>query len=314
MIRSARASRDKAPASEGVTGCPTNRMRAGHWGTLGPRGWRAAPLPLGPQENLIDSIVDVDIADAQVARGVSIKVLPGNAPMVLVQYRVPIASSREFAGARHGHAGYGHIATNVRSGIVTVQPPGPLGIINARLRPEAAPRFLGDCVGAFANVKIGLADLLKRQAVSALEDAVAMARTSAERIALVTRFLNAHLREADPDPLVTHAAKRLRLSPTLRIRPLAKELNVSERSLCRRFRAVFGVSPKEFARSARLEKVLAARASGLTWAQVSYACGFADQPHMIHDTRAILGSSPEQILRPEPAEKAAGDQGALYFW
>jgi AraC-like DNA-binding protein len=107
----------------------------------------------------------------------------------------------------------------------------------------------------------------------------------------VTDFLRANLRERDPDPLVSWAAEQLRHNP-VRIRLLATELGISERHLSRRFRAIFGISPKEFARTARLEKVLAARAAGLAWADLSYACGFADQAHMINDTRAILGTSP----------------------
>lgn len=319
MMRDARACREDAPASTaGARDFPANSMPAGHWRTVGPTGALEAHGRLGPQEDLIDAIADIDVADAGAARRLHLKVFPGNAPMVLVQYRDLIGSGREFAGIRHSHPRYGHIATNVRSGVVTVQPSGAIGLIAIRLKPEAAPRFLHGSMGAFANAKIGLADMLKRHAVCTLEDQVAQARTSAERVALVTHFLHKHLRQSDPDPLVSHAAKHLRVSPTLRIGPLARELGISERGFSRRFRAVFGVSPKEFARSARLEQVLAARASGLAWADVSCACGFTDQAHMINDTRAILGASPERVLRAgAPGQTngpSAAGQTSLLFW
>jgi AraC-like DNA-binding protein len=171
---------------------------------------------------------------------------------------------------------------------------------------------------AFSNAKIGLSDILERCAISVLEEQVAGARTSIERIGLVTNFLRANLRERDPDPLVSHAAKRLRHSPLFRIRPLAAELGISERHLSRRFHAIFGISPKEFARMARLERVLAARTAGLAWASLSYACGFADQAHMINDTRSILGASPEQVLAPLVID-ARDDLGragptSLFMW
>jgi AraC-like DNA-binding protein len=99
--------------------------------------------------------------------------------------------------------------------------------------------------------------MLKPSAVNVLEEKVAGARASVERIALVTDFLRTNLRERDPDPLISCAAKRLRHSHVLPIRLLAADLGVSERHLSRRFHAIFGISPKEYARIARLEKVLA---------------------------------------------------------
>jgi len=272
---------------------------------------------LSRQEGFVDAIADLDVPDAETARKLSIKVLPSTTPYVLVQYRTRIGSVREFDGACHNHGQYGHIASYVRCGVANVRAFGPVGVVVVRLRPEAAPRILGSGMDAFANVKIGLSDILERRRMSVLEEQVAEARTSVERVALVTDFLRANMRERDPDPLVSWAAAQLRHKP-VRIRLLAEELGISERHLSRRFRAVFGISPKEFARTARLEKVLVARAAGLAWADLSYACGFADQAHMINDTRRILGASPEQILAP-PLTGQRGDLGAsdgtpLFMW
>lgn len=205
----------------------------------------------------------------------------------------------------------------MRGGRYRRQPAGHARDIRA-LRPEAAPRLLGSGMGAFANVKIRLDNVMKRDAVSMLEEKVARAGASIERIALVTDFLHANMRERDPDPLVSCAAKRLRHSPLLRIRLLAAQLGISERQLSRRFRVIFGISPKEFARTARLEKVLAARSAGLAWANLSCACGFADQAHMINDTRAILGASLERVLAPPVADErgvlGVSDRTPLFMW
>ncbi len=60
---------------------------------------------------------------------------------------------------------------------------------------------------------------------------------------------------------------------------------------------MFGTSPKQFARFARIEKALRARSCGSTWADIACACGFADQAHMIKDFNAITGAPPEHVLR-----------------
>ena len=77
---------------------------------------------------------------------------------------------------------------------------------------------------------------------------------------------------------------------------LASVLDISERHLSRGFRATFGISPKQYARLARIEKVIAARKSGLGWADVAYACGFTDQAHLIHDFGTIVGGTPAEFF------------------
>lgn len=296
-----------------MPGTPTNCMPTGWCRTLQPAAGQQSATPLSG-DAIADAVIDVDLPDAEMARQVTIRVLPSTTPFLLVQYRAPIASGRHFEDTWYDHGQYRHVATAVRSGVVTVRPPGPIGVVGMRLRPEVAPRFLGTGMGAFANAKIGLGDMLRPGMVSTLEDQVAAAATGAERIALVMDFVGANLCERDPDPLASCAAQRLRRRPLQRIRGLAEDLGVSERHLSRRFHGIFGVSPKEFARVARLEKVLAARASGLAWANLSYACGFSDQAHMINDTRTILGASPQQVLAMPAAAGGEGGPPPLFMW
>jgi AraC-like DNA-binding protein len=57
------------------------------------------------------------------------------------------------------------------------------------------------------------------------------------------------------------------------------------------------MGPKQFARIARIDRVLSARTQGATWADIAYATGFADQAHMINDFTAIVGVSPAELGR-----------------
>ena len=58
------------------------------------------------------------------------------------------------------------------------------------------------------------------------------------------------------------------------------------------------MSPKRFARIARIESAWSARSRGASWADVAYATGFTDQAHMINDFTEILGVPPAQLVRP----------------
>jgi transcriptional regulator GlxA family with amidase domain len=101
---------------------------------------------------------------------------------------------------------------------------------------------------------------------------------------------------------------------------LAADLHVSERQLLRRFRSGLGVTPKQFARCARIERVLAERTRGSAWADIAYKCGFSDQAHMINDFTAVLGVPPERALSPASTEKDLAGDGAnsvpheYFFW
>jgi AraC-like DNA-binding protein len=120
--------------------------------------------------------------------------------------------------------------------------------------------------------------------------------SSSERIACIESFLFRHLREDREAPVFSRASLWLRRNPGLRIRQLASRLGISERQLSRGFRATYGTNPKQYARLARIEKVVAARKSGLGWADVAYACGFVDQAHLIHDFSTIVGGTPAEFF------------------
>jgi AraC-like DNA-binding protein len=76
---------------------------------------------------------------------------------------------------------------------------------------------------------------------------------------------------------------------------VAERLGVSERHLRNVFRRELGISPKHFARIARLRHVLSL-AGRRQWASVAGDAGFFDQAHMIADFRALMGVSPGAYL------------------
>ncbi len=246
---------------------------------------------------LVEEIADWDVPDGDVARAFTPKVLPSTTPYLIAQYRVPMRSDRHFGSSGYRHRQYGHVVTTVGTGVVTVRPSGPLGVLVVRLKPEAAARLIGEQMQEFVNEKIDLGDLFDAGVVSLLEEMLMEAPDSATRFARVESFLLRNLRQCQPDPVVGRAAQCLRSNPSLRVRRLAAQLDVGERHLSRCFRAMFGASPKQFARVARIEKILAMRQAGSAWADIAYACGFADQAHMINDFDAIVGETPQRLFR-----------------
>jgi AraC-like DNA-binding protein len=245
---------------------------------------------------IVDQIVDWDFPDGDMARALTPKALPSTTPYLIAQYRVPMRSYRRFGSTDYQHRQYGHVATAIGTGVVTVRPSGPLGALIVSLKPEATAHLMGERMQEFVNEKIDLGCLFKIGELSLLEEMLMEAPDSTTRFARIESFLLRNLRECRPDPVVCCAAQYLRRNPSLRIKRLAARLDVSERHLSRRFRAIFGTSPKQFARVARIEKILAMRSNGSAWADIAHACGFADQAHMINDFGTIVGESPQQVF------------------
>src|SRR5260221_1934958 len=261
-----------------------------------PDGCSSSIRPSAAVADLVEAIWDWDIPDGDAATGLTIKIPPSTVPYFVVQYRTLTHCRWQLGADSYDHKNYGHVLTQTQSGTFAVRPRGPLGVITARLKPEGAARLARASMHELINVKIGLRNIFRDHDIALLEERVMESGSSSERIARVESFLLQNFREDREESVFSRASSWLRRNPGLRMRKLASLLDISERHLSRGFRATFGTSPKQYARLARIEKVIAARKSGLGLADVAYACGFTDQAHLIHDFGTIVGGTPAEFF------------------
>lgn len=83
------------------------------------------------------------------------------------------------------------------------------------------------------------------------------------------------------------------------IEGLAREVGWSRRHLGAQFQAELGVTPKQVARIARFQRSRQALAAGAGIADAAAVSGFADQPHLTREWRALGAATPAQWLREE---------------
>jgi AraC-like DNA-binding protein len=249
--------------------------------------------------DIVEAVWDCDIPDADLAKTLTIKCTPGTSLWLMGQYRTP-AEMRQGRWLLPTKC-----ATQIQSHAVTLRPTGALGVVIVCLRSDAASRIVKAPLREFANATIHLGSLFREREVAMCDDMLAGARTSEERIAGIQSFLLGHLRPHN-DSLANRAALHLRKDPTMQIHPLAARLGCSARHLARAFNAVFGISPKRFARLARFQKILAERRYGQSWAQVAYACGLTDQAHLVREFHDIVGESPTEFFTHELRMGAGG--------
>ena len=96
----------------------------------------------------------------------------------------------------------------------------------------------------------------------------------------------------EPDQTVARAARYLERGQT--VSETADTIGLTQRTLNRRFRAAIGLSPKQYARTARLRRLIRYinATDEVDWAEAAAATGFYDQSHLIHEFRDLTGILP----------------------
>jgi len=175
------------------------------------------------------------------------------------------------------------------------------GVTVAGLRfvPGALPSMLGVPAAPLHNRRVELAELVPgpaRAALSRLEE-------GGDPVALLAG-LTTRLPGAPPDRSV--AALRRALAPVGPKTPtgwaddgsvaaIADALGCTPRSVHRRCQAAFGYGPAVLRRVLRFRRAAALLRAGVSPAEVAAAAGYADQPHLSRETRALAGASPGQL-------------------
>jgi AraC-like DNA-binding protein len=159
-----------------------------------------------------------------------------------------------------------------------------------RLRPGAAGAVLGLNAAALRDGRAAIAAVWG-DGGRRLEDQ--LGRGADPRSVLLGAVAARH---AQPDPLVTAAARALE-HPAARVADLARELAISERQLRRRCEAAVGYGPKTLARILRFQRLLRLAAPGRALAELALSAGYADQAHMTAEVTRLAGRSPVRFLK-----------------
>jgi AraC-like DNA-binding protein len=173
-------------------------------------------------------------------------------------------------------------------------------VIGFRFRPAAAAGWLGIPARELLNGRVALEDLWGRRA---RELAAGIGDAGDDRT--VIHGLEAALARQAPARSTPHTemAAVFRLIADgardgLPLMPwLTAELGVSERTLRRRCEEAFGYGPKTLERVLRFQRFLQRlRAEPpLSAAGLAVETGYADQPHLVRETRRLAAATPRRL-------------------
>jgi len=132
-----------------------------------------------------------------------------------------------------------------------------------------------------------------------LIDRLAGAATWADRFALLDGWAARKIQRPRPgiDPWIAAAWHHLQRPDAPRVDLVATRLGLRRRSLEHAFRHHVGLPPGTVARIARFQRAAGMLAGPVPLARVAADCGYADQPHLTREVRAMSGCTPAELRR-----------------
>jgi AraC-like DNA-binding protein len=163
-------------------------------------------------------------------------------------------------------------------------------------RPWGAAMFLPMPMHELHGHSIALADVLPPALVRETEEQMAATDDTTGKARVIDTLLIQLLHDKPVDRLVQEALHQI-ISSTgnERIGTIAQKLHISQRQLERRFRAVAGTSPKQFASLVRFQYLLKAKPQPSLTA-LGYEAGYADQSHFIREFERYTGVKPGEYF------------------
>ena len=164
--------------------------------------------------------------------------------------------------------------------------------VGVRFRPAAGGLVLGLPLSELRDQRVPLADVLPGPAAG-LTAALSPAEAVTRMLGLAGRLVA----DSAADPAMTRAVTLLR-DPAARTEDIADQVGLSERQLRRRSQAAAGYGPKTLQRVLRFQRfvrLLDASATLPVLAAAAARTGYADQPHLTRECRALSGHTPAAL-------------------
>jgi AraC-like DNA-binding protein len=143
------------------------------------------------------------------------------------------------------------------------------------------------------NQSVGSDHLFPAAQIRDITERLAEAGSHLQRIADIEAFFTARLIRRPFQPLINNAILLIRQqNGVIRIKDLVLSLHISQDAFEKRFRALVGATPKQYASIVRLRRLIDKYPSYASLTEASYDAGYFDQAHFIKDFRLFTGQAP----------------------
>ena len=190
--------------------------------------------------------------------------------------------------------------SGIRTGFITITAGDGGSMMLVFFHPHAARTFFG-CSMLEVTDKVIDAELVLGESVLALREQILNTPDPDDKVNTVERWLMERMASSSRDQaLASFATERIIRRPCSQaIDQLAIDAGVSHKHLISVFKRTLGVTPKQFQRIHRFQRVLNAieTGQGVNWTDVALDCGFYDQAHFSKEFRHFSGFTPSEYIQ-----------------
>jgi AraC-like DNA-binding protein len=160
----------------------------------------------------------------------------------------------------------------------------------------AATRFFARPMRELAGRVVALPDLLPREHRTLAERLGSLADWDARLDVVETLLAERLTRSTARSELAAWACQRIEAWPAIDLGTLSREAGYSQKFVIELFHEQVGLTPKQFARVVRFDRLVQylRGGGGGAWAELAQRFGWYDQAHLSNDMKRILGVSPEK--------------------
>lgn len=221
-------------------------------------------------------------------------VLPSTGMVIGFQYRGKLSHIHDGTEIKLSTAGI----TGISDKLKIFKNAAGTGTILVYFTEMGLAQFTSCPANELFNQSISLDNIFNQDGVREVEERLALAKNSHQRIAVVEKFLLTRLRTIWDDRLIVEAVKLIYQSNgAIKISALAAQLFISQSPFEKRFRKLVGASPKKFASIVRFNAVLNQLDGNKSLTDICYENKFFDQAHFIKDFKLFTGSTPQNFQR-----------------
>ena len=154
------------------------------------------------------------------------------------------------------------------------------------------------------NETVSLDQFISRLNLAIIEEQIAEAKTDAQKIDRIEKFLLAALYGHTPDKLIAAALQKIHLAKgIIKIKELAGAMHICQDAFEKRFRRAVGRSPKQFSSIVLMKSITSCRHLKQRLSDIAFDAGYCDQSHFNKDFKLFTGQTPSDFYRsPSPLE------------
>lgn len=179
-----------------------------------------------------------------------------------------------------------------------IEPTGTIGIFSVRFHPNGFMPLTALPLQTFENTAVPL-NLIFEEEGKLLVEKMQTATSTADRILIIEEFLQTRLTSTSTvDRTVKSAVDTLlTANGQLSVEKLSDSTQINRRQLERKFAKLIGLSPKQLAKTIRLQATLKQLLDNqdLTLTTLAHENDYFDQSHFIKDFKDLTGLTPKEF-------------------